>query len=280
MNNNDDEIINRIPIRLSNRLSLQIHQFPLLSRPLQVPPSAEASGKRISARIKPQSQVLEIHVPSDTRPEVYNRERGFEFGKGRLDDDREKNQERKGKGKEGEEPRLAEVRLRSEEIPQRGAQMLGIVHNGESLHLHPIDSTHQFRPTLTYLDALSRRSKRRGGEESDTDSDDGPPPDPDDPSPAVVSKKKEKKSAGETKEVLSARRAEDKIGNLSQLSNARREMLATIRAEQDESWTNLQFYSMQTEESGHSLDRFFSSHDEELSCSTDVTTFLKATQKL
>ncbi|KAJ4486309.1 DNA-directed RNA polymerase III subunit Rpc5 [Lentinula aciculospora] len=272
---NEDEIINRIPIRLSNRLSLQIHQFPLLSRPLQAPPSAEASGKRITARIKPQSHVLEIHVPADTRLEVYNSERSHEFGKGRLDDDREKNQERKGKGREEEEPRLAEIRLRSEEIPQRNVQMLGIVHDNE-LHLHPINATHQFRPTLTYLDILSRKSKRRGGDDSDSDSDDGPPPDPDEPAPAIVPKKKEKKAAAaEAKEVqVSARRTDDKAGNLSQLSNARKEMLAIIRAEQDESWQNLEYCGMKTEEAGHSLDQFFSYNKEVLYCSADVTTFL------
>lgn len=127
----EDEIIKSIPIHYSNRLSLQVHQFPLLIRPLQSPPTAQASGKRITARIKPQSRIQEIHVPADTRPEVWNGERGHEFGKGQLDDDREKNQERKGKGREGEEPRLAEIRMRSEEITQRGAQMLGILHNSE-----------------------------------------------------------------------------------------------------------------------------------------------------
>ncbi|KAF5390247.1 hypothetical protein D9757_002797 [Collybiopsis confluens] len=185
------------------------------------------------------------------------------------------------------------MRLRSEEIPQRGAQMLGIVHNSElvlyptqlvrindglqdELHLHPIDSTHQFRPTLTYLDSLSRRTKRQGGADSDSDSDDGPPPDPDDPSsPAVAPKRKEKKVAGESKEVLSAKRAADKTGNLNQLSNAKRDMLAIIRAEQDEPWTSLQFCGIQTEDASHSLDTFFSSRDEGLSCTTDVTTFLR-----
>ncbi|KAJ3788971.1 DNA-directed RNA polymerase III subunit Rpc5 [Lentinula aff. detonsa] len=278
--NEEDEIITKIPIRLSNRLSLQIHQFPLLSRPLQAPPSAEASGKRITARIKPQSRVLEIHVPVDTRPEVYNTERGHELGKGQLDDDREQNQERKGKGREGEEPRLAEVRLRSEEIPQRGVQMLGIVHENE-LHLHPISAIHQFRPTLTYLDIISRKSRRRGGDDSDSDSDDGPPPDPDEPAPTAAPPKKEKKTAaGEAKEVqVSARRIDDKAGNISQLSNARKEMLAIIRAEQEESWQNLEFCGMTTEEAGHSLDQFFSYNNEELHCSTDVTTFLTTAPK-
>ncbi|KAE9410952.1 hypothetical protein BT96DRAFT_952799 [Gymnopus androsaceus JB14] len=222
----EDEIIKSIPIHYSNRLSLQ-----------------------------PQSRIQEIHVPADTRPEVWNGERGHEFGKGQLDDDREKNQERKGKGREGEEPRLAEIRMRSEEITQRGAQMLGILHNNQ-LHMHPIDSTHQFRPTLTYLDILSRKSKRRKDDDSDSDSDDGPPPDPG--------------RTNTAKEVqVSARRViEDKAGNLAQL------MLAIIRAEQDESWRNLEFCDMEKHLLMH-LTGFWSYKNENLHCSTDITTFLR-----
>jgi DNA-directed RNA polymerase-3 subunit RPC5 len=128
----DDEVVSSIPIRFSNALSpkIQIHQFPLLTRPLQTPPSAAASGKRITARIKPNVQRLEIHVPSDTRAEVWNSDRGRELGAARVDDDREKNQESKGKAREDNEPRLNEVRMRSEQIQQKGSYMLGIVRDG------------------------------------------------------------------------------------------------------------------------------------------------------
>lgn len=125
----DDELVSVLPIHYSNGLApnIQVHQFPLLTRPLQAPPSALLSGKRINARIKPNTRRLEVHVPADSRPEVWNADRAKELGSARLDDDREKNQD---KAKEGEEPRLSEVRLRSEEIPQKGSHMLGIVRNG------------------------------------------------------------------------------------------------------------------------------------------------------
>lgn len=129
----DDKIVNVLPIHFSNALSpkIQIHQFPLLTRPLQVPPSAALSGKRIRARIKPNARRLEVHVPADTRPEVWNKERGTLLGSSQAIDDREKNQElATGKQREGEEPRLKEVRMRSEEVPQKGVYMLGIVRDG------------------------------------------------------------------------------------------------------------------------------------------------------
>lgn len=135
MDEEDDQIVSVLPIHYSDALTplLQIHQFPLLTRPLQAPPSAVSSGKRIRARIKPGVRRIEVHVPADTRPEVWNSDRGRELGAGQVEDDREKNQESKIKQREGEEPRLAEVRMRSEEIPQRGTHMLGIVRDGQSI---------------------------------------------------------------------------------------------------------------------------------------------------
>ena len=84
-----DELVTSLPIHLTHNLGLdvQLHQFPLLTRPLETPPSAARSGKRITARIKPNSQRLEIHVPADTRPEVWNPEKARDLGAARLDED-------------------------------------------------------------------------------------------------------------------------------------------------------------------------------------------------
>lgn len=94
---------------------------------------------------------------------------------------------------------------------------------------------------MTYLDVLSRKSKRSRGD--DSDSDDGPPPDPDEPATAPVAKK-EKKPTGDARDIqVSARKSEDKGGQNMQggLSAVRREMLQTIHAEEDESWINYEF---------------------------------------
>src|SRR5258707_10620655 len=99
------------------------------------------------------------------------------------------------------------------------------------LHLHPISEAHQLRPSLTYLDVLSRKSKRSRAGESDSDSDDGPPLDPDEPPPP----KKDKKPTGEAKEVhVTARKADDSAG-LGQggISAVRREMIHIIRQEDE-----------------------------------------------
>lgn len=97
---------------------------------------------------------------------------------------------------------------------------------------------------MTYLDILSRKSKRSRGGGSDSDSDEGPPLDPDEPGPAPTTKK-DKKSTGEAREVqVTARKTEDRGGVQpvqGGLSTARREMLVEIRAEEDESWQDLEF---------------------------------------
>jgi DNA-directed RNA polymerase-3 subunit RPC5 len=133
MDDLDDPVVTRLPIRLSNALNHQIHiqQFPLLTRPLVVPPPAAAAGKRIKARLKPNSRRLEIHMPVDTRPEVWNQERASSLGTAQVEDDRLKNQEMsKGKQRK-EEPRLSEVRMQSEMVQHKGVYMIGVVRDGE-----------------------------------------------------------------------------------------------------------------------------------------------------
>lgn len=130
-----------------------------------------------------------------------------------------------------------------------GIQPSGLRHQLGHLHIHPISQTHQLRPTLTYLDVISRKSRRsRGvnGAEGDSDSDDGPPPDPDDPTPAAPVVRKEKRPMPESKEVqvTAKKTSEDKTGTQQfqgGLSQVRREMLMMIRQENEEPWEELDY---------------------------------------
>ncbi|KAH9985423.1 DNA-directed RNA polymerase III subunit Rpc5 [Russula compacta] len=275
----DDRIVGLLPIHLSNNLApdLQLHQFPLLNRSLEVPPSAATSGKRIRARLKPTTRRLEVHVPIDPRLEVWNTERSKELGAGRMEDDKEKNQVSGSKLKEGEEPRLSEVRYRSEEIPHVGAYMLGVVRDG-ALHLHPLNETHQLRPTLTYLDGLNRKSRRSHGAESDSDSGDGSPADPDEVSPDSIPKKA-KKSGGDAKEVqIAARKVEEKGGRdlHGGLSATRREMLMCLRAEEEEEWQDFAYHGPESAEYSAAYEAIFSRSSDKLESQSSVTTFLSS----
>jgi DNA-directed RNA polymerase-3 subunit RPC5 len=170
MMNPNDELVAVLPIRYSEALTpgLQIHQFPLLNRPLQVPPSAALSGKRIRARVKPNARRIEVHIPADNRPEVWNTERGLSLGAARVLDDREKNQEAV-RQREEEEPRLSEVRLRGQQLSQQGVHMLGVVRDGTDLRFKDpllliefctrpaaFASSQRYTPTTTHIDLFGR----------------------------------------------------------------------------------------------------------------------------
>jgi len=165
-------------------------------------------------------------------------------------------------------------RIRSEEIPHVGSYMLGVVRNG-TLHLHPLSETHQLRPTLTYLDTLNRKSRRPRGADSDSDSGDGTPPDPDEVSPVSITKKA-KKPSGEAKEVqIAARKAEEKGGRDLQggLSTIRREMLMSIRAEEEEGWQDLTYHVAESTESSEAYEALFSQSGEILESQSNITNF-------
>ncbi|KIY72755.1 hypothetical protein CYLTODRAFT_428784 [Cylindrobasidium torrendii FP15055 ss-10] len=272
--NGPDELLHTLPIRLSSRLCLQVHQFPLLTRPLQPPPSAVVSGKRITARIKPENKRLEIHVPADVRQEVWNAERGYELGAAQREDDKEKNQAPDVKD-EKDRPRLSDIRMQSEPINQRGEHFLGIIRNGE-LHLHPISETHQFRPTLTYLDVFNRKTRRRG--EDDSDEDDGPPPDPDDPTPVVIPKPEKRAKKLDAKEVtVAAKRGEEKsMQAMGSMSSTRKEMIQAIHNEEDEDWQPLTFNDVTTGSSAIAFEQLFASNNEILQCQSDISIYLKS----
>ncbi|KAG8797679.1 hypothetical protein FRC16_008642 [Serendipita sp. 398] len=222
----DDPIVSVIPIQLSSILdpNLQLHQYPLSSRPLEVPPSARDAGKVITARIKPLAERIEVHIPFDTREEVWNQRRGFEYGDARREEDGKKPSGR-------EEHRLEELRLRSEKVPHRGTYMIGLLR-GDRLHLHPISATYKLRPHLGYIDVLSQRLRRRPGDgEEDEGGNDAGEDEEDD---------KPKRGKREAKEVhLLARKTDGSVS--SSMSDMRREMLKTLAAEEFEPWIPIKY---------------------------------------
>ncbi|GJJ09479.1 hypothetical protein Clacol_003702 [Clathrus columnatus] len=280
----DDPIVAILPVLFTTTLApnLHLHQFPLLYRSLQVPPSASESGKRIRSRYKPRSGRLEVQVPVDVRKEVWNPDKGLEFGRARAEEDAERSfSERKKVRQTDTEHRLNDVRLRSERIAERGDYMLGIVRDGR-LHLHPISQTHQLRPSLTYLDVLSQQLKRSKTLGSESDSDEAPPPDPDEPVASTsATKLKKEKQVSESKEiqVIAKKSTEDKTGSLhfqGGMSQIRREMLIIIRDEAEEQWVDLQYCDMENKDSLSIIEALSGQNDSTLLklriCQTTINT--------
>jgi hypothetical protein len=122
----DDTVVASLPIYLSTALvpNVQLYQYPLLQRPLQAPPSAKTAGKKINARFKPETDVIEIHVPFDTREDVWNKKQGREYGQHRAEEDGQRAISK-------EERRLDDLRLKSERIREGAAYMVGVIRNSK-----------------------------------------------------------------------------------------------------------------------------------------------------
>lgn len=224
-----------------------------------------------------------MHVPADTRADVWNPDRARELGAARGEEDNDENYgvaaaATTSKSKIKEDPparKLAEIRMRSEPTADRAVYMLAVVRDGE-LHLHPVSRTLQFRPTMSYLDVLARKTKpRRHG--ADSDSDDGPPPDPDEPPPPPTAKAKSK-AAPEAREVqLSVKKAnDDKMAQaLGGLTQVRKDMLIKLREEAEETWEDWDYRDSDTQQAHESLDKIVSQSREPLKCDTTTSKFYR-----
>ncbi len=240
-----------LPIYYSNELEphLHLHQFPLQGRSSGASirrPQLENRSRR-AARFN--SRRTEIHVPLDVRADVWNAERGVELGEARAEADnaRPEGESHAGGGGPSSTPssRLSELHLRSEQLPVNASYAIGILKDN-AIYLHPVAQVHQFKPSLSYLDVISRKNNRkRSGGNSDSDSDDGPPPDPDEPPLRLKHPRRKKiKKTSEAKEVtVVVKKTDDKGGIQFQggLSTARREMLSALRKEGDEPWQEVQY---------------------------------------
>jgi hypothetical protein len=67
------------------------------------------AGKKINAQFKPETDIIEIRVPFDTREDVWNKKQGREYGQYRAEEDGQKAISK-------EERRLDDLRLKSERI--------------------------------------------------------------------------------------------------------------------------------------------------------------------
>ncbi|EST05253.1 DNA-directed RNA polymerase III subunit Rpc5 [Kalmanozyma brasiliensis GHG001] len=205
----DSELVASLPVYLSKSLlgdsSLHVFQYPIYprDRPLPVPYSAAARGLKVSSRWRPRANRVEVELPLDVREEVYNTDRGVEFGAGadvlaqkqaradaahggsasatepsssrtRVKQEREEAQANRGPKK------LEKIKLESTQVPNATEYMVGVIRD-QALHLTRLESIVQLRPSMNYLDALdeAREAEKRrdraalagelGSDESDED---------------------------------------------------------------------------------------------------------------
>ncbi|KIO31197.1 hypothetical protein M407DRAFT_68288 [Tulasnella calospora MUT 4182] len=280
----NDEIVSSIPIHISRSLAphIHLHQFPLLTRPLEVPESARVTGKRMKARAKPEAGRYEIHAPVDTRSAMWNAEQAKEYGAARVEEDAEERRlegRRKYESDEDEEEEkkknaktLKETRLRSERVKAKGDYFVGVLRDGQ-LYLHPISQVHQFRPTLTYMDVLSRKNRPKTDDDDDVEEESAPPA-----AAATVAKA--------AREVVVAARGTpgEAAGNVGGLSALRRDMISTMRKEQEERWVDMQWDDEKAPQTSEIFESLFSAtSNDALRCTSklsDVLTGIKGLTKV
>lgn len=189
----DSELVASLPVYLSKSLlgdsSLHIFQYPIYPRdkPLPVPYSAAARGLKVSSRWRPRANRVEVELPLDVREEVYNADRGVEFGAGaevlaqkqaRADAAHggaasnepvaSSSRSRIKQEKEHEAPanrgpkKLEKIKLESTQVPNATEYMVGVIRD-QALHLTRLESIVQLRPSMNYLDALdeAREAEKR-----------------------------------------------------------------------------------------------------------------------
>ncbi|KZO98350.1 hypothetical protein CALVIDRAFT_535428 [Calocera viscosa TUFC12733] len=265
-----------IPIHLSNSLApyLSIHQFPLLTQ-LRVPASAEAAGRRIKARHKPKTGIIEVRLPLDTREEVYNDDRGKELGVGREAEEAESSsassrRKRKARDEEEMQKRLDEVRLvsqRTKGTKQRTTNMIGILR-GDKLYLHPLEKTYQLRPSLDYLDALAAKEKesRRGRDDDDEEEEDD--------------EREGRVKPRDVREVIGSVKGTGGDKEFGGMSTVRKEMLVMVRDEKEEKWHDLEWNDNNTERANVLYESLFPSTEHVLKSATKLGDVLRSIKGL
>ncbi|KAJ1026863.1 hypothetical protein NDA16_002159 [Ustilago loliicola] len=194
----DSELVASLPVYLSKSLlngsSLHVFQYPIYprERPLPVPYSAAARGLKVSSRWRPRANRVEVELPLDVREEVYNTDRGVEFGAGadvlaqkqsradaahggsssneasgssgrsRVKKEKEEEAQANRGPKKLDKIKLEKIKLESTQVPNATEYMVGVIRD-QALHLTRLESIVQLRPSMNYLDAIdeAREAEKR-----------------------------------------------------------------------------------------------------------------------
>ncbi|TPX59967.1 hypothetical protein SpCBS45565_g07619 [Spizellomyces sp. 'palustris'] len=154
----EDEIVKEVDVYFSQALADSLYLFQYPTRPHAFDEETRPS----TGRIKPKTKRFELEIPLQTRSAFYNRERGEELGQGTdnapirgvFDYD------------DGTPAKLLDKQtLSSSILPSHANYMIGLIRNDE-LHLTPIATSLQLRPSLFYIDKISEKQAKRYEEDS------------------------------------------------------------------------------------------------------------------
>lgn len=156
----ESQLLASLPVYFSNSLPstsrLQVFQYPTYprSRPLPMPESARSRGLNPAMRYRVRSKRVEVELPLDLRPTVYDLEKGEEHARGAAASgpigpgprtsassaSRAKPEVKRehgtyessaGSGGSNSRRRLEKTRLESTQVPHQTNYMVGVIRDGE-----------------------------------------------------------------------------------------------------------------------------------------------------
>ncbi|KAF9100631.1 hypothetical protein BGX27_000316 [Mortierella sp. AM989] len=246
-----DELVKEIPVYLSQRLSkyLYLFQYPVRAAAL---PYIQGSGPS-KARIKPISQLIELELPIDTNASQYNRERGEELALGM--NDKALRTALDGEPDDDENRELLDKQtLVSSLIPNATNYLAGVLRNDE-MHLTPFHGAVQLRPSFKYLDKIDEKQKQATKKVSDEENKE-----------LIAKQRAEQEQKAKALQVQVRSAADSEARKASGPNKA--------RLADEESWTKLDYFDVDSTEADIIYDRMFASHVDDLECSTTVTEYL------
>uniref|UniRef100_K3WSU3 DNA-directed RNA polymerase III subunit RPC5 n=1 Tax=Globisporangium ultimum (strain ATCC 200006 / CBS 805.95 / DAOM BR144) TaxID=431595 RepID=K3WSU3_GLOUD len=221
----DDPIVCEIPVHLADELRKNIYmvQFPL--RPSYRPmPSAPRA-----ARVKPDNQILQLDYDVDQRSEHFDKD-AEDYLKQKY------------------------LRLQSSSVPALTNYTVGVFRQGQ-LHLTPVKSVLQMRPSLAHIDDAV-------DEEED-----------DDMEVTAEQEQKEAAAANEVKEVQFQFKKKQSERTISMIQSSYAYKKQQINAEQ---WRELQVMDKSSAAADEEFEHLFSEREDEVTTAMTPEEYLKA----
>lgn len=149
--NGGDQLLASLPVYYNTSLpstsSLQIFQYPTYprSKPLPLPDSARSRGLHPALRYRPKAKRVEMELPLDLRPTVYDLDKGEEYARGaaaggtigsgpKSATQKVKKEVKREYGTydahSNGKRRLEKTRLESSQVPHQTRYMIGVIRDG------------------------------------------------------------------------------------------------------------------------------------------------------
>ncbi|XP_034243613.1 DNA-directed RNA polymerase III subunit RPC5 [Thrips palmi] len=159
MNEDEDEVIQEIPVYVSQTLAKQLFIYQYPTRPAS---SSGAENIIVKSSIKPQLQEVELEMSIDTRSSNYDTGRGEQIA---INADGVGSALKTGEESVFPSGKMDRMTLKSSRLlSDTSNYAIGVLNEGE-LHLTPLKGIVSLRPTFSYLDKSDKRQANKNQEE-------------------------------------------------------------------------------------------------------------------